>query len=313
MERFYKLARPDGYDFHTGRTINYREHIGKLAIPPTPDSKAVLCSKGLIHASRNINDCFIGAKIPCSAYIVEGIPSVCDEQKCGFIALNVIAELTDLDSAFGWRYSEAASPTNPLDIHTIMTDRHKELLKEWASVRDSVWDSVRNSVGDSVRNSVGDSVRDSVRNSVRNSVGDSVRDSVWDSVGDSVRDSVWDSVRNSARNSVMDSVWDSVRDSVRNSVRNSVWDSVWDSVRDSVWAYVGYLFSPIISEWKYIDHAEGTYPYQSAVDLWKDGFIPSFDGKIVRLHAGKKADIIYEVECISWPMARRNNVNKTLL
>ena len=49
-----------------------------------------------------------------------------------------------------------------------------ELLKQWASVGNSVWDSVRASVGNSVW--------DSVRDSVRASVGNSVWDSVWDSV-----------------------------------------------------------------------------------------------------------------------------------
>ena len=44
-----------------------------------------------------------------------------------------------------------------------ITEKHLDLLKEWASMRDSV--------------------RASVRDSVRASVGDSVRDSMWDSVG----------------------------------------------------------------------------------------------------------------------------------
>ena len=106
------------------------------------------------------------------------------------------------------------------------TKKDISLLKQWASVRDSVWASV----GDSVRASVWASVGDSVRASVGASVGDSV----WDSVGGSVR------------NSVRDSVWDSVR------------DSVWDSVRDSVWAYASsffdipykYDFSPAIKLWE---------------------------------------------------------------
>ena len=52
--------------------------------------------------------------------------------------------------------------------------KHIDLLKEWASVRDSVGASVWDSVWDSVRASVWDSVRDSVGDSVRDSVGDSV-------------------------------------------------------------------------------------------------------------------------------------------
>jgi hypothetical protein len=130
-------------------------------------------------------------------------------------------------------------------------------LKEWASVRDSVVDSV----WDSVRASVGDSVLDSVVASVLDSVGDSV----WDSV----RDSVWDSVR--------DSVWASVRDSVR------------ASVRDSVWAYYSSYFK--LDKWKYIDHKKGENPFQSCIDLWNKGLVPSFDGKNWRLHGYKGKEL----------------------
>jgi len=109
--------------------------------------------------------------------------------------------------------------------------------------------------------------------SVRNSVGASV----WDSVGDSVRASVLDSVR--------DSVWGSVGDSVRTSVRNSVWDSVM--------AYTSSLF-PNIKKWKYVNHEDGVNPFQSCIDLWKGGYVPSFDGKTWRLHT--KAGVVWEEE-----------------
>ncbi len=161
-------------------------------------------------------------------------------------------------------YISARKPVHPFKIKaTDPTPEDIELLKKWDSVRDSVRDSVGGSVGDSVR--------------------DSVRDSVWDSVGGSV----WDSVG--------DSVWDSVGDSVWDSVGDSEWDSVRDSVWDSVRAYYGSMF-PNIKQWKYIKHVEGIYPYQPAVDLWLKGFVPSFDGKIWRLHSGKNAKIVFEIK-----------------
>ena len=95
----------------------------------------------------------------------------------------------------------------------------------------------------------------------------SVRVSVWNSVGDSVGASVWASVR----------------DSVGASVWNSVGDSVWDSVWNSVGAYVSTFFA--------IDHK---HDYSSAVKLWEAGLVPSFDGKVWRLHSGTKADVVYE-------------------
>ena len=84
--------------------------------------------------------------------------------------------------------------------------------------------------------------------------------------------------------------WDSVRDSVR----DSVGDSVWASVRDSVWAYISSLF-PNIKKWEYIDHAEGVNPFQAGIDLWNMGLVPTFDGKIWRLHKGKRAEIVLEI------------------
>ena len=119
----------------------------------------------------------------------------------------------------------------------------------------------------------------------------------WDSVGNSVRnsviDSVWDSVWDSVADSVWASVWASVRASVGASVGDSVWDSVGTSVVDSVAAYIGSLF-PRIKNWKYInDDKHGKYPFQPAVNLWKEGFVPSFDGKIWRLHGGAQGEILW--------------------
>ena len=86
----------------------------------------------------------------------------------------------------------------------------------------------------------------------------------WGSVGGSVGDSVWDSVRGS--------VW------------ASVWDSVWDSVGASVGAYASTFFA--------VDYK---HDYSSVVKLWEAGLVPSFDGKVWRLHSGKSADIVYEL------------------
>ena len=95
----------------------------------------------------------------------------------------------------------------------------------------------------------------------------------WDSVGYSVRDSVGDSVGDS--------------------VRYSVWDSVWDSVGASVWAYISSFFQ--LDQWKGIEHEKGVNPFQSGIDLWEAGFVPSFDGDLYRLHSGKDAKVVYEI------------------
>ena len=181
----------------------------------------------------------------------------------------------DAEQRVGYRLSEVLFPINPLLLPKITpTEADIILLKQWASVWASVWVS---SVGDSVFSSVRDSVFSSVGASVFSSVGDSVFSSVEDSVGDSVRARVWDSV------------WDSVRDSVF----SSVGDSVWASVGDSVGAYIGSLF-PAITKWEYVNHTPGVYPFQSAVDLWRRGLVPSYLGGVWRLHSGAQAEIVWE-------------------
>ena len=131
---------------------------------------------------------------------------------------------------YTFNVAEAKNPIHPFKIEPpIITEVHLDLLKQWASVRDSV----------------------------RDSVGDPVWASVWASVRDSVVDSVWDSIR----------------------------------------AYIGSLFS--ISEWKYIDYTnplfeKGVYPFQAAIELWKQGLVPSFDGKLWRLHGRPKGKILWQ-------------------
>lgn len=120
------------------------------------------------------------------------------------------------------------------------------------------------------------------------SVWDSVEDSVYGSLGDSVGDLVETSVRTSVGNSVRASVEASVEVSVRVSLGDSLVDSVWDSVR----AYVSSFFD--LPKWKYIKHKKGQNPFQSAIDLWHRGLVPSFDDKIWRLH-GPKGKILKEI------------------
>ena len=109
----------------------------------------------------------------------------------------------------------------------------------------------------------------------------------WASVWNSVRNSVGNSVRNSVGNSVRDSVWNSVEDVVWASVWEvvwaSVWDVDWDAVRVSVCAYFSSFFA-----------IEYKFDFSSAVKLWDDGLVPSFNGTTWRLHTGKDARVVYE-------------------
>jgi hypothetical protein len=188
---------------------------------------------------------------------------------------------------------------NPFKIKppTKITEEHLNLLKVWASVRDSVGDSVRASVWASVGAymwaPVGDSVWAYMWAPVGASVWDSVEDSVRAYMGAPVGASVGDSVWAYMGAPVGDSVWASVGASVGAYTGAPVWASVWDSVGDSVGAYMGSLFPQQITEWKNAPRCAPGYPYQSCVDLWKQGIVSSFDGKIWRLHGGGGAKVLW--------------------
>lgn len=152
----------------------------------------------------------------------------------------------------------------PIKNPLLVERKHPEPSAEEISMLKR-WASVLASVRVSVGVSVGASVLASVGASVRASVGASVEASVGDSVGDSVRASVWDSVR------------------------ASVWASVW--------AYISSFFA--LDEWKLNGKIVRENPFQPAIDLWEAGLVPSFDGKVWRLHAGKDAQIVYEMEEVS--------------
>jgi hypothetical protein len=133
---------------------------------------------------------------------------------------------------------------NPLDLQAPEVDAAIiDLLKQWASVRDSVRDLVGASVGDSVR--------------------------------DSVEDSVWDSVWASAGTGVLAAV--------EAAVGASVGAAVWASVETAVRAYESTYFALLP------DHN-----LVWCIALLDLGFVPSYDGTIWRLHAGKDAKIVYE-------------------
>ncbi len=181
------------------------------------------------------------------------------------------------EEKIGYKLAEALFPVNPLKIEAgPLTEEEINLLIKWASL----WDSI-------------------IRNSVWVSIGDSIWDSIWDNVGRRVGDSVWSSTWDNVGRCVGDSVWSSIWDNVGRYVGGSAWDSlrgsVEDSVGDSIWAYISSLYTGI-KKWEYFDHPEGENPFQPCIDLWHRGFVPSFDGKIWRLHAGEKAEIVWEGE-----------------
>jgi len=58
-----------------------------------------------------------------------------------------------------------------------------------------------------------------------------------------------------------------------------------------VWAYIASFFTGI-NKWKYAENL-GANPWEPCQRLWEMGIVPTFDGKVWRLHSDPKAAIIY--------------------
>ena len=276
MAIYYKLARPDGWDFYTGKTINYRDNIGKIV--SIRDTKHYeLCSHLVIHASSSPNYCFLGSFIPCSAYEVEGDPVIVAEGKHGFVKLKVVKEIFNLDALFGWKYTEVTNPINPLQIRRKrITKEAIALIKRWAKVGDKKW------LG----------VEDSVKSTIRASILVSTPENYWIDP----RSKEWNYVGDSVVTNISKKLWpilDSIREAIENYKANLTDHDTLYSVDQGFWAYIGSFF-PKIKYWSNFDHKEGKYPFQIPVELWKKGFMPSFDGKIWRLHAGTEGKVLWE-------------------
>lgn len=256
---FWKLARTDGFDFYTGKTINYRENIGKTVKCPEYDKNRHLCSYSYIYASRMPDQCFVGAKIPCSVFKVEGVPLIEVKEKAGFAKLKILEECKP-EEVFKWKYAEVINPILPFEIPPPkkITKDHINLVKKWFSIQKS---------GENKKNPP--FVKYSVSSSVSCSVQSSISIPMWNEV--------WVLAINSIGKIV-----------------SSKFNSIFSSVKESIFAYAGSIFAPVVTNWIGFNHKKGEYPFQPAVDLWKMGLISSFQDKTLRLHGGKNMEILWE-------------------
>ena len=90
--KYYKVAKTDGFDFHTGNTINYRENIGKIVECPNRNGEQ-LCSDEVIHASEHLFQALRYGELPCSIFEVEGSPVQIQSDKAGFKSFKVVREI----------------------------------------------------------------------------------------------------------------------------------------------------------------------------------------------------------------------------
>lgn len=156
-----------------------------------------------------------------------------------------------------------------------ITQKDMVLLEQWASV----W-KLRKSPGRSPGWSLS---KESVWCLIEDLVEYSVSRSVWESVWCLVGHSICRLIRCSVYYSTWNSPWSSV----------PPWDSLWDSACRATRAYASSFFT--LPQGKHPEHKPGKYLFQPAIDLWHRNLVPSFDGRIWRLHTGPDAHVVEEV------------------
>ena len=96
-QTYYKVAKTNGFDFHTGKTINYRKNIGKIVINPKISEEIDLCSDNVLHASKEFLQALNYGEIGCSIFRVEGNPVSEQTDKLGFKQLKIVEEINTKD------------------------------------------------------------------------------------------------------------------------------------------------------------------------------------------------------------------------
>jgi len=270
MEPIYKLTKPNGYDFYSD-SINYAKNIGKIIrVDDYAPSSAGIDAKGL-HASKNPNNCFIRANIPCRAFEVEGIDKITsDELEGRYQALRVIREIHDLNKLFGWDYEQAINMVNPFKTKAApqIGTSQLALLKQVTKIKHRIMRSVWNAVGVIV----GNAIWDNISNEITSTVGAKIKAEFCKLIPDIALDAE------------LEAAWDISW--------HIVWDATWEALCPAVAAYLGSFFKA--EKWKHISDDE-TYPFQPYVDLWKQGLVPArYEGNVWRLYGGPKAEVIWK-------------------
>ena len=279
MEKiYYKTVQKDLKSWHG----NMQYEVGKeVSLPPCKHPE--LCTDTVLHASD----------IPLSALKfadnfnfrlleVNGQEVVRSVDKSGFFSLSVVREVPDpeKDSLLGFSYNEFLHPLNACDISVEVSEEDKENLDKWISVINSIRYSDKEIVMHSL--------------SVKEVVSDSINLSKWKFLIKLIIEPVWIPM-------AID-VFDSIEAYLKTAVEGYITDFYMDRLRmgiriaEPIWAYIGSLF-PGISNWLYMDEGQKEYPFQSAVDLWKRGFVPvHVKDKWMLFHPikGKPAEIVWE-------------------
>ena len=141
---YFKTTKRNGMSFHG----HVKYEVGKTVCLKECGNPQ-LCTEDVLHASKRAIDALLYAQsLDCNLFVVEGVSVVHDSHKDGFFSLKVVREVPDSqrDDIFGFRYTEALHPFNPMqNVHDV-NETDIENIKKWVPVRNSVGNSVWESV-----------------------------------------------------------------------------------------------------------------------------------------------------------------------
>ena len=203
MTTYYKAVRPDGTDFHTGKTqwappegheapwIVYHPS-GRQEVPSTH-------SRDFLSVATAPTDC-TGMAWPCrllQVRPVEGYPVATPGRqlfpnRAAATAWEVVAELGPR-LALG---PQADQLLALLDTAARLTgDNLRDLAAAWDAARDAAWDAARDAARNAARDAARNAAWDAARNAARNAAWDAARNAAWDAAWYAAWYAAWDAAR----------------------------------------------------------------------------------------------------------------------
>ena len=183
MTIYYKATRPDGFDFYTGKTINYADAIGGTVTVPGEHAEHSCCTGSVLHASDVPTETLIGGSWPCRLFEVAGTPVDQQNHKYGFAELAVVREV-DAHLALGPQGELVAA----------LIERASRLTAGEAralyAARDAAWAAARAAALDAARDAALYAARDAAWGAALDAAWDAALDAAWAAGGLLVRDLV---------------------------------------------------------------------------------------------------------------------------
>ena len=206
MTTYWKAARPDGTDFHTG-TVQWSPpagHVGEWLVRHPTASVIGDGASGYLSVASSPTDC-TGMDWPCRLLEVEAVgevttPNRALPHKRAGVAFRVLREAPATE-ALGPQGEHVAAFIS--SIRAITGSAAERLALAWDAARDATRDATRDAARDAAWAATWYAVWDAVRYATRDAAWDATRDAAWAATWYATRDAVRDATWNAARDATL--------------------------------------------------------------------------------------------------------------